>query len=159
MIFYASVFLISSWRKLQQQSKLSLCFPLFPLFLCFEKFPTSSHHSPSPSYSRPSPSQNCAIHLLGTLPSATPSWTFLSTLGGNQMRARPATSWPSFPLRRIHISSTTTRRKSLFSLGSRGRGVAAGSATIPSSASAGSRELGEKMGGAVACCEAEGARW
>jgi hypothetical protein len=62
-------------------------------------------------------------HLIGTIPDPDDElFTSANLRGGSQTRARPAALASNLPVRRIFISSTITRRKSLFSRGSRCRG-------------------------------------
>lgn len=61
------------------------------------------------------------LHLIGTISFLfdRSGSTSLFFLGGNHTLARPGLFMSNFPMRRMFNSNTTTRRKSLFSLGSR----------------------------------------
>lgn len=78
-------------------------------------------------------SASIPTHLAGTPPSISASAFPLVFLGGSQTLALPNAFASSLPSRRMFISSTMTRRKSLFSRGSRCRTAGVGDITRPAS--------------------------
>ena len=78
-------------------------------------------------------SASIPTHLAGTPPSISASAFPLVFLGGSQTLALPNAFASSLPSRRMFISSTMTRRKSLFSRGSRCRTAGIGDIARPAS--------------------------
>lgn len=93
-----------------------------PSVLC-SNFVASNHKS----------SASIPTHLAGTPPSISASAFPLVFLGGSQTLALPNAFASSLPSRRMFISNTMTRRKSLFSRGSRCRTAGVGDITRPAS--------------------------
>ena len=90
---------------------------------CAPVFSPSNHKS----------SASIPTHLAGTPPSISASAFPLVFLGGSQTLALPNAFASSLPSRRMFISSTMTRRKSLFSRGSRCRTAGIGDIARPAS--------------------------
>jgi hypothetical protein len=81
----------------------------------------SSHRSGRTLHHNHKSSTLVLLHLLGIISFLfdRSGSTSLFFRGGNHTLARPGLFMSSFPIRRMFNSKTTTRRKSLFSLGSR----------------------------------------